>query len=140
MSFDPSELEMTPVDELPESKEAKEKKTKKDKPRRKPTYSKSRYGKLAPVKTFNKFIVGTTNNTVLKHKKQKLSKDDCEVGEAVMYMVEYYTAIDINHPALVMMAACMGVAFTTIELMGQEDDPTAPRKKTTDVDIKADTK
>ena len=143
MAFEPTDVEMIPVDGLPEEqKTAKEKKetTKPKKSKKKPTYSKSRYGRLAPVKVMNRGITDTINNTVLKHKKKKLPKDECEIGEAVMYMVEYYTALDINHPALVMMSAVMGITFTVMQLAGDEDTPEAPKKKTTDVDIRADTK
>lgn len=127
-TFDPSKIEMTPVDELP-TEATPPKKTEKKKS--KPTYSKSRYSRLPPVKVLNRGITDTINGTVLKDKKVKLDKDECEVGEAVMYMVEYYTAIDINHPALVMMSAVMGITFTTMQLM-QQDDPERVKTKTKD--------
>ena len=46
-----------------------------------------------------------------------------------MYMVEYYSAIDVNHPALVMLSAIMGVSFTVIEYMAEEPTEKAKSKK-----------
>ena len=68
----------------------------------------------------NQGVVDALNSTVLEHKKQ-LTKNDSQIGEATMYMVEYYTALDINHPALVMFSACMGLTLTVLELRGQPD-------------------
>ena len=88
---------------------------------KKPKYSKTRYARLPPTKVINKAIVGMVNERFLKEKKTKLTVSECEIGEASMYLVEYYTAIDPYHPALVIMGACMGLGLRVLELQGGPD-------------------
>ncbi len=92
--------------------------------KKKPKYSQSRYKKLPPSIVINKSIVRTVNQKFLKDKEKKLQLTDCEIGEATMYMIEYYTAIDPMHPALVMMGAVMGLSLTVMELQGGADEKT----------------
>jgi len=95
--------------------EKTEKKEKPKKKSRKPTYSVRRY-KSNPVSgVINKGVTDALNSTVLEHH-QQLKKGDSQIGEATMFMVEYYTALDINHPALVMFSAVMGLTMTVMEL------------------------
>ena len=91
-----------------------------EKPKKKPKYIASRYKKLPPTIVINKGIVNGVNNQFLRHRVKKLKITDCEIGEASMYMLEYYTAIDPLHPALVMIGAIMGVGLKVMELQSGE--------------------
>lgn len=125
MSFDLDKVEITPVDELPKPKKEKDKP---EKPKKKPTYSVGRYAKNPVCKVVNKGITDAANTYILKDKKKKMERKDCEVGEALMYMIEYYTAIDVKHPALIMLSAVMGVTFIILELNAGEDIGTTKPK------------
>ena len=124
MGFNPSEIKFTPVEELPEELREEEEggEKKKISKRRKPKYGKGTKYRGAPANVINKGVVGAINSTVLKTKKKQLQPKDSEVGEAFMYMIDYYVAIDVDHPALVVLTACMGLAFATVELANLEDD------------------
>lgn len=110
------EVESVKSKELPKT----EKKDKKP-PKRPKSYSASRYARLPPTKVINKFIVKNTNARILKDKERKLTIKDCEIGEATMYMVEYYTSLDPYHPVLVLMGAIMGFGMTVMELQSGPD-------------------
>lgn len=112
--------------EIETSSEKKPKeKPEKEKPKKKPTkYTSSRYKKIPVVPVVNKFIVNNLNDRFLKHKEKRLEITDCEIGEASMYLIEYYTAISPFHPALVLMGAIMGVGLKVMELQGGADEKT----------------
>ena len=137
--FDPSQIEITPVSDEEmkrlqkgeEPREAPKKEAKKKS--KKITYVKSRYSRNPVSKVINKGIIDGANSTILRDKNKKLGKEDSDVGEALMYIVDYYAAIDINHPALVMLSAIMGVSFTIIEY-SQEPDITTEGKRKDDVE------
>ncbi len=126
MAFDPSQLEIGNVADLPDELKTKkerdaDKKAKKPKKRRKITYSKSKLGKLAPARVINKYIVAEINKEYLLDKPTKLKVSDCEIGEATMYMIEYYADLDINHPALIFFGAALSLGFTVMQLAEQKD-------------------
>ena len=117
LTFDLSDIEIGDEPKAPDKKEPPKKQEKKKK---KPKYVVSRYKKLPPTIVINKFVVNSLNSNFLADRKQKLEITDCEIGEASMYMLEYYTSIDPLHPALVMIGAIMGVGLKVMELQGGE--------------------
>lgn len=133
MDFRPDEVEFTRVEELPE--ELKDKKNKKSdkKPKKasKKRYAKGRYSKNPVTILINKTVTEGINTTLLKNKEKKLLPTDSEIGEATFYMVEYYTALDIHHPALVIFSAVLGLSMLTMQYMNEEDAG-KPRTKTKD--------
>lgn len=130
-AFDPAKIQLEAVDEVPQPQTEAQKRAAEAKAKKKPKYTKGRYTRLPPTKVINKGIADSVNATILKDKKQKLKQSDTEVGEAIMYMVEYYTAIDVNHPVLVFMSAAMSLSFTIIQLANKEDEPGVVKKKKT---------
>jgi hypothetical protein len=107
-------------DEPPKAEPGKTEPKKVEKKKKKPKYTLSRYKRLPPSIVINKFIVNKVNADFLADQKKKLEITDCEIGEASMYMLEYYTAIDPLHPALVMIGAIMGLGLKVMELQGEE--------------------
>jgi hypothetical protein len=120
MAFEIESIEIEDIQTEPKVEKKDEKKVIVKKPK-KPKYSKTRYARLPPTKVLNKFIVNNVNERFLKEKKTKLTVSECEIGEASMYLVEYYTAIDPYHPALVIMGAVMGLGLRVMELQGGPD-------------------
>lgn len=120
MDFKVDNIEIEEIAPETKPEEKPEKKVVVKKPK-KPSYAKGRYTRLPPVKAVNKAIVQSLNGRFLKEKKNKLKLTDCEIGEASLYMVEYYTAIDPFHPALVVMGAVFSLGMKVQELQGGED-------------------
>jgi len=122
MTFDPSTLNIQDVNEIPDAlKTGAEKKADKPPKKRKLKYSASKYKNLPPTKVINKAIIESINENLLTNKPKKMSVKECEIGEAMMYMMDYYLMIDINHPAVAFMGAAMGLGFATMNLMQQPD-------------------
>jgi hypothetical protein len=118
MSIDLDKIELEPVEvEKPLEKEPpKTKVTKKVK-----SYSKGRYTRLPPTKTINKAVVAEVNKRFLKEKKTKLTLKECEIGESMMYLVEYYAELDIHHPVLIFFGVTMALGLRVQELQGGPD-------------------
>ncbi len=139
--FNPVEYEFTEVEEMPEElknidKEGESKKKKKK--RRKPKFGQGTKYKNAASNQIDKIIVRTINKTVLEGKLKKLETKDSEMGPAIMYMIDYYVSLDINHPALVVFMAGIGLMFATSELMeGKNEEGYKPK---TGIEIEAEDK
>lgn len=121
LDFDLTEIELADAPkETPESTTPKKEPPKKKK---KTKYTKSRYTRLPPSIVINKTVVSTVNKRFLADKKEQMKVSESEIGEASMYMIEYYTSIDPLHPGLVMMGAIMGVGLRVMELQAGKDKP-----------------
>ena len=121
--------ELPPIQEVKKDKSDTKEKKKKKKSRNKPKYSVNKYKNLPPTKVINKTVVNQLNNRYLADKKEQLKISECEVGEATLYMVDYYMELDPDHPALVMIGACMGIGFRVLELQTQGEQQDKPRKE-----------
>ncbi len=123
LKFDIQDIEIETVTE-PVPKRTDPPKKVPPKKKKKPKWVSSRYKKLPPTIVINKTVVRTINTKFLEGKQNKLQVSDSEIGEATMYLLEYYTAIDPQHPALVMMGAVMGLGLKVMELQGGPDAKT----------------
>lgn len=135
MTFEIDEIEIKDVPEPVEVKPPKKEPEKKKKKRKKPTWSETRYKRNPLAKLISKKITDFTNKVTLKDYKGKIKRDDVLFGEAIVYTVEYYGAVDINHPAFVLVSAGLGyfLAVEGAKAQGKKKTaPTEPSKKRTE--------
>lgn len=90
----------------------KEVKKKRGRPRKKekPELDMKKYGAYPIAKTVNSFLVRLGNGIIGASKglpltkEEKLTEEDCEIGEALCYTLEYY-GLEITHPIWVILIA-----------------------------------
>lgn len=90
---------------------------------KKPVYTKTKYSENPMAKALNGIVIGIANKSILKDAKEKLTKDDVEIGEATIYLVDYYGASVLGHPIFVLISAFVGLGMVTFEKI-----KTVPRK------------
>lgn len=88
------------------------------KKKKKPEYNKEEYSNNPMVKILNTAIVSTANKTLLRNH-EKMTTEDTEIGEAVIYVLDYYSADILDHPIFVVISALLGFGAVIIDKRGK---------------------
>jgi len=83
------------------------------KKQKKPTYSKGKYTENPMSIATNSFIATLMNKTVLKNATEKMEGTELEIGEASIYVMDYYSAGILGHPIMVLVSAFLGMGMLT---------------------------
>ena len=108
----------------PQPAKPKKKKETRGRPRKKvkPTYTKTKYSNNPVAQAINQATCGVINKSALKEASEKLKPEEIEMGEAIVFLLDYYSGI-LLHPAMVVVSASVGVGIATYNKM-----QTTPRK------------
>ena len=79
--------------------------------KKKPAYDKKRYTDNLIAKAIDDFLLGLANRMVPE---KPLTKADCEIGEALVYTIDYY-GLTVDHPLIILAFATGTFGYTIIE-------------------------
>lgn len=82
----------------------------------KPTYTKNKYSTHPVAQVINKATCGIINKSALKDSTDKLKPQEIELGEATVYLLDYYSDM-LMHPAMIVVSAGVGVGIATLAKM-----------------------
>ena len=98
------------------------------KKRVKPTYTKSKYTSHPVAQVMNKALCGVINKSALKDSPDKLAPNEIEVGEATVYLLDYYSDM-LMHPVMILVSACVGMGMVTYNKMQKTPTKTDEQKR-----------
>lgn len=100
----------------PEKKKKKKETRGRKKKRVRPTYTKTKYTSHPVAQVINEAICGIINKSALKESPDKLKKEEIELGEAIVFTLDYYSDMML-HPVMVVVSAGVGVGVVTYNKM-----------------------
>ena len=111
------------------AKDKKKKETRGRKKKRvKPTYTKAKYAGHPVAKVINEATCGVINKSALKEAPEKLKPEEIELGEATVFILDYYSDM-LLHPIMVVVSAGVGVGIATYNKMQKIPRKTDEQKR-----------